>query len=976
MLNLAFLEDLQTLSFRTVKDHAYFKPFTSYENLRSGVADNTISLNGEWEFAYYPRVRDAVRFIEGAFPEKVCVPHSAQMDGYDTPIYCGGTYIMPYYPPYVPHENPAFCYRKKITLQKKGRLFLTFEGADSCLYVYVNGQFVGYASCSHATNEFEITEYAIDGENEIAVAVVKFNVGSYLEDQDKWRLSGLFRNVYVTRRPENFLRDYTIRTKIRDVPTAELEFSVEGDVEIFLHFDGGRYAVNGGKARIEVPNARLWSAEDPQLYTLLIEAGDEWIEEKIGFREIEVKNGVVLVNGAPVKFRGVNRHEFHCRKGAAVSLEDTLQDLRLMKELNVNAIRTSHYPDMPEFYKLCDTYGFYVIDEADLECHGAAHQNGVGTYEEKLFSDLAEREEWENAFLHRMKKLYERDKNRPCVLFWSLGNESGYGKNFERCAAWLKEQDPDRLIHYEGIFHRPGEEIYYTDKLDVMSRMYPELEWLTDTYLKDEKEKRPLILCEYSHAMGNSNGDIGDYWDILETNDRFAGAFVWEWADHGLDKGDGKFRYGGDFGEKKHSGKFCMDGLLTADRRLKSGALEMKTVYAPVEIVALDKEKGKFLLKNKNYFRSLDGLICRYTVHAAGKAVACGFVDIANVPPRSEKTFSIELGAYEAFTNVVFTVLTSKKIGLLSTGKELYSAGFVLKEYKPLPFFLKTYKDAEISEKDDLFTVRIKETLYTFDMLDGRLVDVFCEGRSHLASPLTLNVIRARLDNDVSIFGNWESAGIFLAKPFSIGYETRQSERGIELVFHCAFVAESTRPHVTYTLTYRLSDQGINVRVQAQISDFIKYLPRIGLQFGLSKEMRCVEYLGSVGESYEDKRRYTYKDVSTFDVYDDFPDYLVPQECGSRFGCDYVKLSDGKTEILITGTRGFSFSALPYDTLTLHETRHSWELPESKCVSVCIDHRMSGVGSNSCGPELKEEYRVSEKEFDFDFTIKFTCLHD
>lgn len=972
MIDLKYLSDLNKAAFNTCENRSWYIPYSSLLNLQKNSNENMQKLDGEWEFSYFDDIRKAVDFPFIQFNDKVSLPHCAQLNGYDSPVYCGGSYIMPYFPPYVPYNNPAFAYKKNVKLNKCGRKFILFEGVDSCFYLYVNKQFVGFARVSHSFNEFEITDYINDGENEICLLVAKFNVGSYLEDQDKWRLSGVFASVSVLTRPQKFLLDYTVKTNIDNQPYAEFYFNNPQNVEISVLFDGIEYPLDdcSNKITVSVLNAKLWSAEQPYLYDFIIKAGEEYICERVGFRKIEVQNGIVKLNGKAVKFYGVNRHEFHPERGAAITEDDIKNDLRLMKKLNVNAIRTSHYPNRHEFYDLCDEYGFYVIDEADLECHGAAHQNGVNTYDEKFFSHLAETPEWEQEFLYRMNKLYSRDKNHCCVLFWSLGNESGYGQNFEKSAKWLKAQGDGRLIHYEGVFHRPGEDIYYTKNLDVMSRMYPELNWMKNDYLNDEREKRPLVLCEYSHAMGNSNGDLKDYWDIIEDNDRFCGAFVWEWADHGINTGDGKLKYGGDFGEKKHTGKFCMDGLVSSYRQIKSGALEMKHIYSPVTIEKI--AENEYQVFNKNYFKNIDDLILQYQIKSEGVVVKEGELSLDAIMPRQKRKFALSCGGVKGFSNIVFKVVYKTENAFFEHGEPIYTKAFTLKEYEYLSLSAIAVTKSDVTDTLFLTQVNTGDYCYIFKKDSGILQSIRRQGTDILKEPLTVNIARARLDNDMVIYSNWESIGVYNVESYAFAQRVERLNNGaLRLTFDCALLCESTKPHITYSICYTMENNRLTVSVCAKISDFVRYLPRFGLTFALSNDYNKVEYLGLSGESYPDKRNYAYKDVCSFNVNNDYPNYTVPQECGSRADTDWVVLSNSVGEqIKMQSDNPFSFSALPYSTIQLNNAAHNWQLENSQNTFICADYKMSGVGSNSCGPELAEKYRLSEKDISFKLILE------
>ena len=499
-----------------------------------------------------------------------------QLHGYDKIQYLNARYPFPVMLPHIPHDNPSWHYRRKFDLKKTAgeKYYLNFEGVDSAFYLYVNGVFKGYSQISHATSEFDVTELLVDGENTVDVHVLKWCVSTYLECQDKFRFSGIFRNVYILARPEEHISDYKIETELVDFG-ANLTFINHSSVDARCVFMGEEKMAKGGeRVTFFVKNVNRWFAETPNLYPLYIFANGEKILEEIGFREVKIDGKVFRVNGEAIKLKGVNRHDFSPDTGATVSLENMVTDLTLMKELNVNAVRTSHYPNRPEFYLLCDKLGIYVMDEADLEMHGAAYRRKE--FSEELWREYAENEFFAQGITDRHAALVERDKNRASVIIWSLGNESSFGKAFFDGARYIKEKDPTRPVHYEGL--QNARDYYYTDMVDMVSMMYPSVEVICDRVLNNREETRPFVLCEYTHAMGNSCGDIADDWDLIYKNEQLMGGFVWEWADHAI-KTEKGYLYGGDFGEIEHDGNFCVDGLLTPDRKVKSGALEMKAVY-------------------------------------------------------------------------------------------------------------------------------------------------------------------------------------------------------------------------------------------------------------------------------------------------------------------------------------------------------------------------------------------------------------
>lgn len=566
----------------TTPHRSYYIPFAWEDTVgtKHGILDRTsssrfISLDGMWQIKQHQHVEDFD--VNEKLTESIPVPACVQMHGYDQIQYLNRRYPFPVMLPHLPYENPCWHYRRGFYLkkQKKEKYYINFEGVDSAFYLYINGQFKGYSQISHATSEFDITELAVDGENTIDVLVLKWCISTYLECQDKFRFSGIFRNVYMLKRPEKHITDYKIETSFSD-SNGILTFTNESEVDVILVISGKHINVLAKtKACIKVPQVKVWTSETPNLYTLEIYANDEKIIESIGFRKVTIDGKVFKINGEAVKLKGVNRHDFHCETGATVSLEDMARDILLMKELNVNAVRTSHYPNSPEFYMLCDVFGIYVMDEADIEMHGACGREGA--HDIGLWSEYAENDFFTPGITDRHVALVERDKNRPCVIIWSLGNESSFGKAFFDGATYIRNRDKSRPIHYEGIV-KADIKYYYTELVDMVSMMYPSIETICERVLNNPNENRPFVLCEYTHAMGNSCGDISEYWDLIYKHEQMMGGFVWEWADHGI-KNEKEFLYGGDFNETEHDKNFCVDGLVTPDRKLKSNALEMKAVY-------------------------------------------------------------------------------------------------------------------------------------------------------------------------------------------------------------------------------------------------------------------------------------------------------------------------------------------------------------------------------------------------------------
>lgn len=561
---------------------SYYIPFDETDKVKYkyGIVDRNsssrfISLDGVWNIKQYSCIEDVD--IKNTPTETIPVPSCVQMHGYDQIQYLNHRYPFPVTFPYITKDNPCWHYQRKFNLDKKQgeKFYLNFEGVDSAFYIYINGEQKGYSQISHATSEFDITELVKNGENVIDVVVLKWCISTYLECQDKFRFSGIFRNVYILRRPEKHVTDYFITADLDD-ENGIFTFKNHSKVDVVIELGNNSAYVKANKqVEFTIKKVKPWTAEKPYLYTLKIYANGELIVEKVGFRKVSVDGKVFRLNDQAVKLKGVNRHDFNPKTGATVTLSNIVQDLKLMKSLNVNAVRTSHYPNRPEFYQLCDYFGLYVMDEADVETHGAC--SIYGSYEIPPWSMYAEDMRLSDGIKDRHVALVERDKNRPSVIIWSLGNESSFGRAFFEGAKYIRKRDKTRLVHYEGLFNA-DKKYYYTKLVDIASMMYPSVEQIQKEVLNNPKETRPYVLCEYTHAMGNSCGDISDYWKVIYNNDQCMGAFLWEWADHAIKTKKG-YLYGGDFGESEHDGNYCCDGLVTTDRKIKSGALEMKAVY-------------------------------------------------------------------------------------------------------------------------------------------------------------------------------------------------------------------------------------------------------------------------------------------------------------------------------------------------------------------------------------------------------------
>lgn len=918
---------------------AYFVPFQKGQE-RSLERENSLrfeSLNGVWNIQAYDSPYDADEFWTKTPTAEIPVPSCVQYYGYDYFQYTNIVYPFPFHPPVVPEKNPCYHFSKIFTFEAKPsfeRVYLATEGVDSAFYLYVNGQFAGYSQISHKLGEIEITPFLKAGENKIDMLVLKWCFSSYLEDQDKWRFTGIFRDIYLLKRPKTHIQDYAITTTVEDLDGI-VTFTPKTDVEVLVTVNGATKKTAGETVEFRIKNAKLWSAETPYLYDLTIEAGEEVIFERVGIRTSEVKNGLYLLNGQPVKFYGVNRHDFHAEKGAAVSLEDMRNDLLLMKKLNVNAVRTSHYPSAPLFYTLCDEMGFYVMSESDLETHGC-HSN----WKEKNGSwcaavgTISEDKRFEEAYLERQVFNVENNKNHACVVIWSLGNECGFGQNLLKSLRKIKEID-SRPVHYESFSNYDTDtytkEEYYSWEFDMVSRMYTDVPWILDTYLPDEKEKRPLVYCEYLHAMGNGPGGFKEYWEVFESTDRIMGGFIWEWADHGVSYGGKTNRYGGDFGEYQHDGNFCMDGIVLADRSLKAGSLQMKKFYQPI---SFKKEAGKLIVFNKNYFASETGTI-RITID--GKQTETSVC----IAPREEMEF----------------VCAEEKTMLAEYIRHGESEAcaheqFYVNAYLPTPF---KQEKVQYIEQGRFITVCVGANEYKFDRTMGEIIDVKTNGES--LGGIQFNVWRAPTDNDRFEKNAWITRQLHVSYPNVLNVEMNEDS----LTFEIGVAYARSVYLLTAKITYTFSQNGVEISIEYKQADadreYFRYFPRVGWKMALPKRFEKLKYLAyGKGETYSDMYEYALKEEYTSTVQEEYFHYAKPQESGSHYLPEYAELTDGKTYIRAEGMQ--SFSALPYEAKTLTSTMHDDELKEEDVNIFSCDYCMSGLGTNSCGPIVKEPYQV------------------
>ena len=1001
-----YYEDLSVLHENTMPARAYFIPASKrMDNLveHREESDRMQLLNGTWKFQYFNSIYDVQEpFFEKDYDtenfDEIQVPSVWQMAGYDTHQYTNIRYPFPFDPPYVPQDIPCGTYAHTFVYHKDEnapKAFLNFEGVDSCFYVWINGSYVGYSQVSHMTSEFDITDLLRDGENSIAVLVMKWCDGSYLEDQDKFRMSGIFRDVYILKRPKQAISDYHIKTRIEDMLAKveiEMKFYSPLNVKISIEDRNGAVVALGsiaeeGTAVLEIASPELWNTENPYLYKLILETENEVIVDHIALRKIEIKDQVIYLNGQKIKFRGVNRHDSDPVTGFTINPEQITTDLTLMKQHNFNAIRSSHYPNAPFFYEMCDKYGFMVIDEADIEAHGPfmiyrkedTDYNRFKRWNEKIADDPV----WEEAIVDRVKLMVERDKNRFCIVMWSMGNESAYGCNFEKALEWTKNFDPDRITQYESARYRNYDETYDYSNLDVYSRMYPALSEIQE-YL-DKDGSKPFLLVEYCHSMGNGPGDFEDYFQMIQDNDKMCGGFVWEWCDHAIAHGtaeNGKtiYAYGGDHGEEIHDGNFCMDGLVYPDRTVHTGLLEYKNVYRPARVISYDKESGELVLHNYMDFDDLkDYVKISYELTQDGLVISKGKLPEVSAAPHSEGKINLKINVPESGKCYLkFIYHLKKELPLLD---EDHILGFdeieVSKDGAKCKlaekWLQKTAVDSElqVNENDTQIHIKGREFAYTIDKRTALFTEMKFAGREYLNHPMELNIWRAPTDNDMYIKSEWKKAHYDKAYTRAYTTEVVQGKHGVKITSHASVVAETVQKILDVTITWKIEAAGkIDADIAVTKDDEFPDLPRFGVRMFLDKKLSAVRYFGmGPQESYCDKHQAASHGLYHANVDDLHEDYIRPQENGSHYDCEYVELNNSRYGIVVSAENAFSFNASYYTQEELEKKTHNYELTESDSVVFCVDYALNGIGSNSCGPVVLDQYRFDDVLFRFQFTL-------
>jgi len=1002
-----FHKELLTMHVGTEAPHAYFIPYDTEARAISdcrGASPYFKSLTGEWSFKFFERIYMVPdpRTENIDFTDKMEVPSSWQYSigrGYDVPQYTNVTYPFPYDPPHVPEDNPAGVYKREFTISEREvedkDVIMTFEGVDSCFYLFVNGEFVGYSEVSHATSEFNVSRNVRVGKNTVTVVVVKWCSASYLEDQDKFRSSGIFRECFILFRDKKRIEDIFVHAEPdKSFKGGSVTADIKTTREILVEYkltDGEGAVVAAGEATVngnatlqiaELKRAHLWCDEDPYLYYLTLTAGNELIRLGVGIRKIEKRGRVVYVNNKKVKLKGVNRHDSHPLLGAAVTTEHMVRDIMIMKAHNMNTVRTSHYPNDPRFYDLCDRYGLYVCDEADLECHGVPE-----IYEDD--TELTNDPTWEPLYIDRAVLMVERDKNHPSVIMWSVGNESGPGINHKKMQEYIKGRDCTRIIHIEDETRRayrideakangeknlPVKSEYYRSYTEIESRMYPDLDELEDYYLKSNKLRDPIFLCEYCHAMGNGPGDVEKYVELMYKYDSFVGGCIWEFCDHSVATGEHRytnpnFIYGGDSGEHPHDSNFCVDGLVGPDRKIHTGMLEVKEAYRPLDFTY---DGTKLTVTSRRRFTSLSDISLFYTVERCGKIVKSECLGALNIQPEKSASFKISAEACEITTLNVYARQNVDK-PWAPIGHPVASKQFIISDVlKPKPRSVAAYAE----ERDEAVLISFRECTVKIGKASGLIESITAAGKEMLASPIRPTIWRAPTDNDRKARRAWQASGYDTERTVCTSFKLHKE--GVSASADATLEIRNAEAAVlaTVDISYSFGEfDGISVECHATVAEGLPPLPRFGFGMKMPEGAECVSYFGyGPYESYEDKRLASRLGLFATTATDNFTDYIKPQENGAHYGCRFANISYHFGQGLYFSAEKFSLSVSHYSPKQLTEVAHSFELVPERETTVIIDYRNAGIGSASCGPTLLPEYTISEREIDFKFNVKPTFV--
>jgi len=946
-----------------------------------------ISLDGTWKFAYFkaPELSPEdfmQKDTEFSGWEAIEVPSVWQMQGYDCNHYTDVLYLFPLNPPYVPNENPTGIYKKTVVIDNawlEGDTILKFHGVDSAFDVWINGIHAGYSKISRLPSEFDITPYVDEGENEITVRVYKWSDGTYLEDQDMWWLSGIFRDVELICEPKDGIVDCVVTASLDDryqrgvlnIDIRSKEAAATGGWTLSKEgksIAGGNFTACDFHAEVHELIASIvpWNAEVPELYTLRVSTRGHCIEVKIGFRTVELKDDNFTVNGKVILLNGVNRHEYHPETGRCVTYEQTKEDIILMKQNNINALRSSHYPSNEYLYDLCDEYGLYVIDEADLECHGFEWV--------EHYSWISDDPEWETAYVERGERMVKRDRNHPSVIMWSLGNESSFGCNFIRMAEVIRQIDPSRLIHYEGDFE--------VETADVYSTMYTRLKQLEEIGTTDMKMNKPHVMCEYGHAMGNGPGGLKEYQDLYRKYKRLQGGFLWEWYDHGLKTSKTEdYRYGGDYGDFPTNGNFCIDGLLMPDRTPSPALAEYKQVIAPVGIISAGAGQREYQITNYYDFLDLSACYLDWWISYDDQVEQAGSILLPPVKPGESEKVRIGYQPFQPQKNTDYYINLSVRLkeetNYAGAGHEIKREQFKLREQWIEIGQHEPDEELQITAEGTCVTVWNRNISVKFDKLYGRLTGVEANGETWLTEGPEMTVYRATIDNDMYKKDDWMNKYfIQLSSEQTEYFDVRRQDAGIIVTigkyFSCLNQSWGYRCEYEYSI---YSDGCISLCLDAK--EFQKgkleppFLPRIGVKLKVPGEQKKIKWYGrGFGENYPDCKAASYMGVYGADVEALAVNYIYPQENGHREEIKWFSTGKAGHSLLFTSDQPVGINIQEYTQEHLEQARHISELEKEDDIIVHIDYRHSGLGSNSCGQEQSDEVKVKRQDFSLRFHMR------
>ncbi len=1008
----AYHQDHHKLHIGCEVPRAYFIPYGDDCTAALGNRGQSTfftSLCGDWDFRHYSSLSELEDFRLPDFDrsglDKMPIPRSWQTmlgKGYDLPHYTNARYPFPYDPPFVPNDTPCGLYLRDFTMDAKlldtKQFYINFEGVDSCFYLFVNNEFAAYSQVSHCTSEIDITKYLHAGNNTLAVVVLKWCDGSYLEAQDKFRFSGIFREVYLLARDKVHIEDFEIKTDLNnDFSHADVAVSVKitGTAEVTYRLetpDGKKLACgtanSTGNIKLSIEKPHLWSDETPNLYKLFLTCGSEHICEPFGIRDIQIRNRVVYINGKKVKARGINRHDSHPYLGYATPLDHMVNDILLLKRHNVNMIRASHYPNDPRFPGLCDKYGMYYIDEADLETHGAL-------YSDKWYFFI-DSPDWEEACMDRVQRMYERDKNHACVVFWSLDNESDVGRNQEVAATYIRSRNPKNLVHCEDITRRAT----FIDKLkgeaanstvtDVDSIMYPPIETIIESFRDNKKLTSPLFLCEYAHSMGNGPGCLKTYWDLIYKYDWFFGGCVWEMTDHSVATGENiyaepHFVYGGDFGDQPNDFNFCIDGLVSPTREPHTGLKEYKQVIKPFII---SYETGKIKVKSLRAFRDLSDLDLYWKLERNGQNIAQGRFAELTVAPGSSRTYALPRfnpDMLQDWCTLTVSLRQNTDTPWAKTGYEVGFAQFVLSEKSDAPQVdIPDSAHITLTENVQEYIITAQNTVYTVDRARGIITSIIDRGTELLTAPIMLNVWRAPTDNDRKIKLKWFEQrlqdNITCCRGVTI---SEISDKAITIKAKLTIGGKAHRPIARAEATYIFLAEGgvvldFDTTVDYENRPF-NHIPRFGIQFNCPESFERLRFFGrGPGESYYDMHHSSYLGEFETTVSDHLEHFIRPQENMAHIETKWMFVSnlEGHGLVALKTDKDFSFNCSHFTPQMLEATAHDYELKPLAETVVNIDYRQTGIGSHSCGPELFEPFRFKDSHFHFGVRLLPALVND